>query len=287
MDFGRSTESDLSTIDFSLPSSPAFNSRVLTGKPDPDFRFYLGAAKTGHDHWRGKLYPAKTKQADNLKEYQKLFNYVEFNGTFYNPPKPAQVLKWVEQIDRSDFKFCPKFTRAISHMKRLRDVDSEVGQFFELLELFKPYLGVSFIQMPDSFKPDRFEDLDRFAKLIPHGIPVHIELRNELWFPYQESMNNTFEFLRRINIGTVITDCNDRRDTLHMYLTTPTAFIRFNGNDNHPTDRSRMEAWSEQIKAWRDQGLKEAYFTLHQPFEEKFHLSVATAKDVFRELLDS
>jgi hypothetical protein len=40
--------------------------------------------------------------------------------------------------------------------------------------------------------------------------------------------------LKDVKAGTVISDTSGRRDVLHMYFTTATAFICFVGNDLHP-----------------------------------------------------
>ena len=49
-----------------------------------------------------------------------------------------------------------------------------------------------------------------------------------------------------------------------MRLTTPTAFIRFVGNDLHPTDYTRVDAWIQRIKKWIEQGVEKIYFFMHQ-----------------------
>ena len=51
---------------------------------------------------------------------------------------------------------------------------------------------------------------------------------------------------------------------MHMRLTTPTAFIRFVGNDLHPTDYIRVDAWIQRIKKWIEQGAEKIYFFMHQ-----------------------
>ena len=69
-------------------------------------------------------------------------------------------------------------------------------------------------------------------------------------------------------MGAVITDTAGRRDCVHQRLTTPFAFIRFVGNNLHPTDYSRMDDWVERIQEWFDQGLErvkvlgDAYFAV-------------------------
>ena len=64
-----------------------------------------------------------------------------------------------------------------------------------------------------------------------------------------------------------MSDVAGRRDVLHMKLTTKKAFIRFTGNSLHKSDFERLDEWSDQIQNWRDHGLEELYFFLHQPDE--------------------
>jgi hypothetical protein len=41
--------------------------------------------------------------------------------------------------------------------------------------------------------------------------------------------------------------------------------IRFVGNLLHPTDYARVDAWALRLKSWLGQGLRRAYFFIHQP----------------------
>jgi uncharacterized protein YecE (DUF72 family) len=53
---------------------------------------------------------------------------------------------------------------------------------------------------------------------------------------------------------------------MHMRLTTPTAFIRYVGA-NHPSDYTRLDEWVERIAEWKDAGLQQLYFFVHQNVE--------------------
>jgi uncharacterized protein YecE (DUF72 family) len=52
-----------------------------------------------------------------------------------------------------------------------------------------------------------------------------------------------------------------------MRLTSATAMIRFVGNDLHPTDYTRIDQWIDRICQWKEKGLQEIYFFLHEPDE--------------------
>jgi len=47
MEFGRVPETTLNSIDFSLPAEPAFNKKILSGRPAKDSKIYFGCAKWG------------------------------------------------------------------------------------------------------------------------------------------------------------------------------------------------------------------------------------------------
>ena len=68
---------------------------------------------------------------------------------------------------------------------------------------------------------------------------------------------------RTPTMARVITDTSGRRDCVHMKLTAPVAFVRFVGNNLHPTDFTRIDNWVDHIKTWIDKGLREIYFYIH------------------------
>lgn len=53
---------------------------------------------------------------------------------------------------------------------------------------------------------------------------------------------------------------------LHMRLTTPTAFVRYVGA-NAESDYTRLDDWVERIATWKEQGLENLYFFVHQNIE--------------------
>jgi uncharacterized protein YecE (DUF72 family) len=89
-----------------------------------------------------------------------------------------------------------------------------------------------------------------------------VELRHEGWFG-TAAVRETWELMFELGIGAVITDTPGRRDVLHMRLTAPVAFIRWVGNNLHPTDFRRIDEWGERLRTWVDKGLREVYFFVH------------------------
>ncbi len=282
MDFGRDKATDLNSIDFNLPDG---DDTVLPGNPDPLFKFYLGAPKYGRDEWKGNLYPSDIKDEERLTEYSKHFNYLELNASFYKIPEPSMGVGWAEQVaENRKFKFSPKISRPITHLRRFKNAEDETNRFFEFCDTLADTLAPSFIQMSDASGFNNFDTVEAYLKSLPESFRVNIEMRHPSFFE-TENFKRVTSSLKEQNVGLIITDTNLRRDVLHMHLTSTCAQIRFNGNDNHPTDRMRLEQWRERILQWKLKGMREVYFGLHQPNDNTFHESVNLAREIFKDLL--
>jgi len=158
---------------------------------------------------------------------------------FYQNYLVKTTEKWAS-FAKDDFRFCPKFTNTITHIKRLNGVERDTDLFLENAGTLHQYL-----------------------KKLPRDFKVCVELRHPDWYQESDTVNETFEMLRELGVSTVITDASGRRDCVHMKLTTPVAFIRFVGNGLHPTDFIRMDSWAEHIKKWVDMGIETIYFFIH------------------------
>lgn len=282
MDFGRLD--NIEEVDFSLPPDHPMTDELLArlqggkqqeGKKEP-VRLYVGCAKWGRKDWIGKVYPKGTKDKDFLAHYVKQFNCIELNALFYNLQPKEVIERWASLADRH-FRFCPKFSNTISHLRQLKNAERETDLFIDHMQGFGSGLGPSFLQLSDRFTPDRAVTLQDYIRQLPRDFSTCIELRHGDWFcevaGTQQSgpvvarntavVKDTWELFRDLCVGTVITDTSGRRDCLHMKLTAPVAFIRYVGNNLHPTDFTRIDAWVDRVKTWIDKGLKEIYFFIH------------------------
>ncbi|RZK52402.1 MAG: DUF72 domain-containing protein [Pedobacter sp.] len=268
MEFGRIAPEEIATTDFTLPPDGKQTKIILDGKKAKDPLFYVGCAKWGRKEWKELIYPKKTKEADFLGEYVKHFNSIELNAVFYSIPKEEQILKWKETVDanvKGDFIFCPKFSRTITHIKRLKDTDFLTDEYIKAVSAFGPYLGPCFLQVSDNFGPNNLDVLEAYLKKLPNDLKVFIEVRHKDWF-VGEDREQLFAMLAKLGKGAAITDASGRRDCLHMELPTKEVFIRFVGNGGKylDSDKARVDDWVLRIKSWLDKGLENVYFFLHQ-----------------------
>jgi uncharacterized protein YecE (DUF72 family) len=266
MKFGKVTEIDLSDIDFTLPPDPDATSALLRSQTPGKAEVFVGCAKWGRKDWIGRVYPPGTKEADFLSLYAQHFNSIELNATFYRTPNFNQTAGWAAQVGK-EFKFCPKVTDKISHLRRLKDVGEPTERFLKGISGFKDNLGPVLLMPHPMMGPKNLDRIYEFIRSLPRDIRLYVELRHPEWYSDPKAFDEVFSMLQENNAGSVLTDSSGRRDCVHMRLTTPAAFIRFVGNDLHPTDYTRIDNWIQRIKLWMESGIKQVYFFMHQSEE--------------------
>lgn len=263
MEFGRVTEAELESINFKLPQEPLFNKQVLSGKKCSNPKVYLGCAKWGRTEWLGKIYPPKTKEKDFLQHYVQHYNSIELNATHYKIYSSEGIAKWADKAGDKDFMFCPKMYQGVTHRGALNNKQFISDEFLKGILAFEKHLGPVFVQVSDTFSPNRKDDLFAYLKSLPTDLQFFLEVRHPDWFGKDAIREELFSFLKDIKMGAVITDTSGRRDCAHMHLTVPKAFIRYVGNSLHPTDYKRVDEWIAKIKYWIEQGMEELYFFMH------------------------
>jgi uncharacterized protein YecE (DUF72 family) len=263
MEFGRVEETELDNIDFSLPQEPTFNKQILSGKKCSNPKVYLGCAKWGRTEWLGKIYPPKTKEKDFLQHYVQHYNCIELNATHYKIYGPDGIAKWADKAGEKDFVFCPKMYQGVTHRGALSNKQVQTDEFLKGILAFEKHLGPVFVQVSDTFSPNRKDDLFAYLKSLPTDLQFFLEVRHPDWFGKEAIREELFSFLKDIKMGAVVTDTSGRRDCAHMHLTVTKAFIRYVGNSLHLTDYKRVDEWIAKIKFWIEQGMEEVYFFMH------------------------
>lgn len=263
MEFGKLSRKELEKINFKLPKEPAFNTETLKLAKPKKQAVYIGCAKWGRKEWIGKIYPKGTKEKDFLEEYGKHFNSIELNATNYQFYSPQEIANWVSKISNKQFRFCPKAHRAISFFGTNDKKEGISRDFFSNMSAFGKLLGPVFMTIDQRHVPEKVDEFFKYLKTIPQKPDFFVELRNAEFFSDENLMNDFFEKLRNLKIGTVITDTAGRQDCLHMHLSIPKAFIRFVGNSLHPSDYKRIDNWVQRVKLWLAAGVEEIYFFMH------------------------
>lgn len=140
----------------------------------------VGTSGWSYHHWRGTFYPAEVPQRLWLSYYADRFDTVEVNATFYRLQRPETVQRWASEVP-DDFSFAVKLSRYVTHIRRLREVESAVETFLDSVKPFGERLGPILVQLPDRFDPD-LDTLDRFLELWPAGVLLAVEPRDRRWF---------------------------------------------------------------------------------------------------------
>ncbi|MGY3793376.1 DUF72 domain-containing protein [Aquimarina sp. 433] len=252
-------------INFMLPKDHKDTKTVLEKGISKEISIYVGCAKWNKQDLKG-FYPRGTK--DELQYYSRQFNSIELNATFYRIFPEDQFKKWYDKTPEN-FKFFPKLVQNISHLKRLNDdVQPYVDQYLASAIHLKEKLGTIFLQMHSNFAPKYFDRVVSFVERWPKELRLAIEFRHTDWFNDDLVANELYQLLEDNNIANIITDSAGRRDLLHMRLTNKEAFIRYVGA-NHETDYGRLDVWVERLKSWKEQGIEDIHFFVHQNVEKE------------------
>ncbi|MBN6149539.1 DUF72 domain-containing protein [Xanthomonas sp. AmX2] len=135
----------------------------------------IGISGWRYPRWRGEFYPKGLAQRRELEYASRCFRTVELNGSFYSLQRPESYAQWHDVTPRG-FVFAVKGPRFITHLKRLRDCEQPLANFFAsgLLAL-GPKLGPLLWQLPPSLKFDH-DLLDHFLGQLPHSSQAALAL---------------------------------------------------------------------------------------------------------------
>ena len=148
----------------------------------------IGISGWRYKPWRGVFYPAKLPQAQELKFASQIFSSLEINGTFYSLQRPTSFQNWYASTP-PDFLFSVKGPRYLTHMQRLRGVQSSLANFFASgVLLLGEKLGPFLWQLPPNFKFEH-RTIDQFLRILPRDIASARRLarKHEKWLTKRAS----------------------------------------------------------------------------------------------------
>ena len=127
----------------------------------------IGISGWTYDPWRGSFYPEDLARSEELYFASRKVSAIEINGTFYSLQKPSVFQKW-EQETPADFCFTVKAPKYITHVRRLKDVETPIANFFASgLLCLGAKLGAILWQLPP-FLPYNKDRIEEFLAQLPH-----------------------------------------------------------------------------------------------------------------------
>lgn len=262
MKFGKVEQPEL--VDFTIPQDHPDTEVILSKyKQEGSPKIYVGCAKWNRQDLKN-FYPRGTK--DELVYYSSQFNCIELNATFYRIFPAEQYEKWYDKTPEN-FKFFPKVSQDISHLRRLNEqVYPIVDRYLEVTANLKEKLGTIFLQMHNNFGPKNWDRVVRFVEYWPKEFSLAMEFRHTDWFNDPKVAQELYHLLEENHMANILVDTAGRRDLMHMRLTNNEAFVRYVGA-NHKSDYARLDDWVERLFDWKEKGLKNIHFFVHQNME--------------------
>jgi uncharacterized protein YecE (DUF72 family) len=221
-------------------------------------QYYVGCSGWSYSSWQGPFYPPTIENSGWLKYYSQVFDYVEIDSSFYRIPTIFMVKNWFKRSPQN-FRFTAKFPKIITHDKRLKAVDQELGQFFESMRPLADKTLALLIQLPPSLHI--FEGLERLRDLVPELDPKFryaVEVRHSSWF-----QDLAYNFFANNDLCLVWSQLAELQTP--PILTTDFLYLRLIGDRSiQEKDFGRiqidrvleMEKWAENIKMVQDQRIK-------------------------------
>ena len=232
----------------------------------------IGISGWRYPPWRGRFYPAGLRQADELRYASARMGSIEINGSFYSLQRPESYARWRDDTPGDGFVFAVKGGRFITHMKRLRDVDTPLANFFASGVLaLGPKLGPLLWQLPPTLQFDAAQ-VGAFLEQLPRTTTAAAELAlrhdqrldNRAWTttdadrPLRHAVEvrhpsfaapEAVSLLRRHGVALVVADTAGKFPVTHD-VTADFVYVRLHGDVELYTsgyDDAALEIWASRI----------------------------------------
>ena len=257
---------------------------------------YVGISGWTYPGWRRVFYPEGLAHRRELEYASRKVSSIEINGSFYSLQRPTSYAKWHDETPPG-FVFAVKGSRFITHMLKLRNVETALPNFFAsgVLRL-REKLGPILWQFPERFPAD----LDRFARFL-EALPktsdeaaeiakrhdqrlegrawteaeVSIPLRHAFEVRHPGFMGPDFVALLREHGAALVFADTAGRWPYAEDVTADFVYVRLHGSEqlyvSGYTD-AELDAWAAKVAAWRHAvGDVYVYFDndakVHAPFD--------------------
>jgi uncharacterized protein YecE (DUF72 family) len=186
-----------------------------------------------------------------LPYYSQVFNYVEIDSTFYRIPSEFMVRNWNKRTPDS-FRFTAKFPKAITHDKKLKNVEKELTMFYEAMMPLKDKLLALLIQFPPYVKiTEGMEALKQYDFFFDDSFRFAVEVRHPSWFSdlaYNFFSNNNicmvWNQLDRIQSPPIVTS-----DFVYLRLIGDRSIKESDFGEIQKDREEEMKYWTHKFKA--------------------------------------
>jgi uncharacterized protein YecE (DUF72 family) len=239
----------------------------------------VGISGWRYPGWRGDFYPRGLPQRRELEYAARRLTSIEINGSFYSLQRPDSYRRWRAEVP-DDFVFAVKGGRFITHLKRLRDVEAPLANFFASGVLaLGPTLGPVLWQLPERvpFEP---EVLDVFLTLLPRTTvqmaalaqrhddkvkPDRVLTEAEDDRPVRHALEvrsttfatpEAYAMLRGHGVGLVVADSAGRWPRL-FEVTADLVYVRLHGDRELYTSgysARALDEWATRCRDWAADG---------------------------------
>lgn len=219
----------------------------------------LGACAWSFEAWRETFYPAELPPAGWLEFYARHFPTVEIDSTFYAPPAPGSVQRWVE-VTPAHFRFACKLPREITHRCRLRDCTTELTGFLRAIEPLQAKLRVILVQLPPTFSPrDGRSALRNFLEQLPQDFRFAVEFRDAAW--HQPQVIRLLEKHRVCWVWADTSPLNERNLAPFEFQprTTDFLYVRLLGDSATKYDRDGKDLHQYGKLLWKREAALESW----------------------------
>jgi uncharacterized protein YecE (DUF72 family) len=240
-------------------------------------KIMIGISGWRYAPWRGVFYPKGLRQADELAFASRALPTIELNGSFYALQRPTSYAAWYAATPPG-FIFSQKGNRYVTHIQRLRDIETPLANVFasgvfNLREKLGPFLW----QFPPSFRYDteQAERIEHFLSLLPRdteqaltlarhcdsrmqdrsalSIDRKRKLRHAMEIRHDSFIDESFvALLRKYNVALVVADTAGkwphREDVTADFM-----YLRLHGEKKLYSggySEESLDRWAEAIRAW-------------------------------------
>jgi uncharacterized protein YecE (DUF72 family) len=242
----------------------------------------VGISGWSYPSWRGDFYPRGLVHRDELRYAAERMGTVEVNGSFYSLQRPSSYRAWRDATPEG-FLLAVKGGRFITHLKRLRGVETPLANFFASGVLaLGPKLGPVLWQLPErqEFDADlvgsflgllprtvgeaaalarRHDDKlaeDRALTRAPRGLADR-RIRHALEFRHESfCTDEAADLLRAHAVATVVADTAGRWPMAET-VTSDLVYVRLHGDTELYASGygdAALDEWADRCRRWASVG---------------------------------